>query len=60
MFVTGSIVTFYGGEILNKVEMFTAFGSETPPASPFSPRHTIDCGAPKRCPALERFLIAFL
>jgi len=44
----GTIVTFYGGEIKNKVEIFTCFGSEFAPAGPsvsaHSPRHTIDCG----------------
>jgi hypothetical protein len=45
---TGTIVTFYGGEFKNKVEIFTCFGSEFAPAGPsvsaHSPRHTIDCG----------------
>ena len=44
----GTIVTFYGGEVKNKVEMFAAFGSDFAPAGPnvasYSPRHTIDCG----------------
>lgn len=41
-------MTFYGGEVKNKIEMFAAFGSEFAPAGPniasYSPRHTIDCG----------------
>ena len=46
--VAGTIVTFYGGEVKNEIEMFAAFGSEFAPAGPnvasYSPRHTIDCG----------------
>lgn len=44
----GTIVTFYGGELKNKIEMFTAFGSDFAPAGPsvafHSPLHTIDAG----------------
>lgn len=44
----GTIVTFYGGELKNKIQMFIAFGSDFAPAGPsvafHSPLHTIDAG----------------